>query len=278
MSTSTDSSLVSEAASTVTLNYCGMSVIALLMYYCLTTLDDEFKHYSSRKFTLATLLYIANRYIPLAYALYTLSWIGFSSEEKMYPYLCLFILQMRPLIPWHFDSCAVEWGIGVGVEDLQYFPWAIFSALRTYALQRKLYWAIIVFMLSLASVFVSAMSSTIAILLSNLQVDSGSRSGIIGRWVTRMQSKAVYCRYPIPYPCGSSGARIAPILARVPMIIADIIVIIITWRTQYKTHSLSKELPAPTSLTTIVLRDGEELKDVLQEWQLIYPSGTLYFV
>ena len=73
-------------------------------------------------------------------------------------------------------------------------------------------------------------------------------------------------------------ARIAPILARVPMIIADIIVIIITWRTQYKTHSLSKELPAPTSLTTIVLRDGEELKDVLQEWQLIYPSGTLYFV
>ena len=42
---------------------------ALLAYYYLTTLDEEFKHYSKRKFTLATLLYISNRYIPLVFAI-----------------------------------------------------------------------------------------------------------------------------------------------------------------------------------------------------------------
>ena len=51
------------------------------MYYYLITLDKEFNHYFKRKFTLATLLYITNRYIPLVYYVYSLPWIPTSTQE-----------------------------------------------------------------------------------------------------------------------------------------------------------------------------------------------------
>ncbi|KAJ8495231.1 hypothetical protein ONZ51_g1803 [Trametes cubensis] len=188
MSTSADPATVSEVASTTTTDYCFASAPALLVYYYLTTLDEEFKHYSKRKFTLATLLYVTNRYIPLVYNVYAAPWVPGSSQEKI---------------------CKAEGGIEYWLEQLQYFPWAIFSALRTYALQRKLYWAAVVLILSLAPMIVN-----------------GRRH------------------------------RSVPVLARVPVIIADIIVIYITWKTQYKLYGLGKDLPTPMRLTTVLLYDG----------------------
>ncbi|KAI0653385.1 hypothetical protein C8Q70DRAFT_937670, partial [Cubamyces menziesii] len=126
MSTSADSATVSEIASTIPTNYCYASTAALLMYYYLTTLDQELKHYSKRKFTLATLLYITNRYIPLAFHVYQAPWIPFSSRE----------LYSRGRDSDRVGDVAV---LSMG-----------FSALRTYALQRKLSWAAVVFVLSLA--------------------------------------------------------------------------------------------------------------------------------
>ncbi|KAJ8481547.1 hypothetical protein ONZ51_g5917 [Trametes cubensis] len=189
MSTSADPATISDVASVTTTYYCYASAAALLIYYYLTTLDAEFKHYSKRKFTLATLLYLTNRYIPLVYNVY---------------------------------ASPAEAGIEFGLEQLQYFPWAIFSALRTYALQRKLYWAAVVFILSLAPVIAN------------------------GRFV-----------FEFVYECSVvHKSLIAPVLARVPVIIADILVISVTWKTQYKTYGLRKDLPTPIRLTTVLLRDG----------------------
>ena len=50
------------------------------MYYYLTTLNEEFKYYFKRKITLATLLYITNRYVPLAYAFYNAPLFAYSSN------------------------------------------------------------------------------------------------------------------------------------------------------------------------------------------------------
>ncbi|KAJ8455470.1 hypothetical protein ONZ51_g12448 [Trametes cubensis] len=205
MSTSADSALVSGIAFAITYSYCIASATGLLIYYYLTTLDGEFKHYSKRKFTLATVLYITNRYIPLAYTVYNAPWISFSSREKI---------------------CTTEMGIGIGLQLLQYFPWAIFSALRTYALKRKLYWAAVVLILSLAPV-----------IINGILYPCGFRA--------------------VAYECSAAHkSLIAPVLARLPVIIADIVVIYVTWKTQYKAYGLSKDLRTPMRLTTVLLRDG----------------------
>ncbi|KAI0653386.1 hypothetical protein C8Q70DRAFT_1059293 [Cubamyces menziesii] len=140
MSTPANSTLVSEAASSITLGYCSTSAAVLFVYYYLSTLDHEFKHYSERKITLATLLYIANRYVPLVYFIYNAPWIPFSSDHQ-----------------------------------------------------------------------------------------------------------------PRTFPPFTDHV---PFLARIPVIIADIIVVLITWKTQYSTHRLSKNLPNPKKLATIVLHNG----------------------
>ncbi|KAI0664181.1 hypothetical protein C8Q70DRAFT_945973 [Cubamyces menziesii] len=222
-----DSALISEAASSATYGYCCMSVMALLIYYYLTTLDEEFKHYSKRKSTLATFLYAANRYIPLVFAVY---------------------------VPWTFSSnrkiCAAESGIQIGLECLQYFPWAVFSALRTYALQRKRSWAVIVLVLLLAPVIVAA---------------------IMDRWLVIYEDPGYGCVSLDPIPLWFQ--RSAPILARLPMIIADVIVILVTWKTQYNAYNMGKGLPTPMRLTAIVLRDGEErfrILTVLNILQLLF--------
>ncbi|KAI0664180.1 hypothetical protein C8Q70DRAFT_1049692 [Cubamyces menziesii] len=205
MSTSADPATVSEVASTTTTDYCFASAPALLVYYYLTTLDEEFKHYSKRKFTLATLLYVTNRYIPLVYNVYAAPWVPGSSQESS------------------------------GISILMSLS-PVFSALRTYALQRKLYWAAVVLILSLAPMIVNgARYHWVAIYKDQ---DFGCiESALIPLWFQRRH-------------------RSVPVLARVPVIIADIIVIYITWKTQYKLYGLGKDLPTPMRLTTVLLYDG----------------------
>ncbi|KAI0332937.1 hypothetical protein GY45DRAFT_1335192 [Cubamyces sp. BRFM 1775] len=214
MSTSADSALSTEAASLrAIINYCNTSATALLVYYYLTTLDDEFKHYTKRKTTLATFLYMANRYILLVFAFYNAPWGPFSSKET---------------------------GIQFTLEALQYIPWAIFSALRTYALQRKLRWAIIVLILSLITVVVSSL----------WQVKE--------HWLAIHEVPGDGCTLSDNIPVAFQRRRmnIGPALSRGPIIIADIITIIITWKTQYQTYNIGKKVSSHSSIATVLLRDG----------------------
>ncbi|KAI0331428.1 hypothetical protein GY45DRAFT_1360794 [Cubamyces sp. BRFM 1775] len=206
--------------------------LALLMYYFLTTLDKEVEHYSKRKFTLATLLYISNRYTPLVYSAYTAPWTLFSpGQKRMYLYIPLVIGCVHHFL--NLDSCIAEWGIVIGLETLQYFPWAIFSALRTYALLRKIFWAVLVLVLSLTVVVVDLTRY---------------------RWAMIYEDPVHGCSLDNPVPMWFQHR--CPALARGTAIIADIIVILVTWKTQYKTYGLSKDLPTPMRLCTIMLRDG----------------------
>ncbi|KAJ8490234.1 hypothetical protein ONZ51_g2449 [Trametes cubensis] len=201
MSTSTDPT-ISDFAASVTFNYCSISIITLLTYYYLTTLSQELKYYN-RKFSVATLLYITNRYVPLANALYAAPWLVYSGSE-------------------------------------QYFPWAIFSALRTYALHRKLYSAIMVLVMSLSTVIISSL------IAAGLELAAYQYGTHIGELLDSLRhSLHTY-----------EGTSIAPAAARVPMVIADLITIVITWKTQHRTYSLGKKLPASFILTTVLLRDG----------------------
>ncbi|KAI0334620.1 hypothetical protein GY45DRAFT_1318223 [Cubamyces sp. BRFM 1775] len=111
----------------------------------------------------------------------------------------------------------------------------MFSALRTYALQRKLGWAFMVLIMSLAPIIVSSVGTH---WLSIVYEDPGTNG------CTATENPPLWFQ------------RISPALARAPVIIADVIVIIITWKTQYGTYILGRTLPTPARLTTVVLRDG----------------------
>ncbi|KAJ8483410.1 hypothetical protein ONZ51_g4715 [Trametes cubensis] len=208
MSTSADSALNTEAASLrATINYCNTSATGMLSY-------DEFKHYFKRKVTLAMFLYMANRYILLVFAFYNAPWGPFSSHEKI---------------------CAAQTGIQFTLEALQYFPWAIFSALRTYALQRKLRWAILVLILSLITVILSSVKE---------------------HWLMIHEVPRDGCTLSENIPVLFQRRPFGPALSRGPIIIADIITIVITWKTQYQTYNIGRKVSAPSTIATVFLRDG----------------------
>ncbi|KAI0328676.1 hypothetical protein GY45DRAFT_1435976 [Cubamyces sp. BRFM 1775] len=211
MSTPADPALISELTAAATLKYCNMSTVALLSYYYIITLGEEIKHYVNRRVTLATLLYITNRYVPLVFSFYSTR-ITYSSNQKL---------------------CAAEMGIDIGLEYLQYFPWAIFSALRAYALQRRVHWAVLILIMSLAPPIVSSTTDHWVTIQANPQ-DGCSASDDLPLWFQHR----------------------APVLARVPLIIADLAIIVITWKTQYKTYRFGRKVSTPSGLTMVLLRDG----------------------
>ncbi|KAI0664215.1 hypothetical protein C8Q70DRAFT_1071824 [Cubamyces menziesii] len=233
MSTSTDPT-ISDFAASVTFNYCSISIITLLTYYYLTTLSQELKYYN-RKFSVATLLYITNRYVPLANALYAAPWLVYSGSEQV--------------------------GVLFTLENLQYFPWASI----------KLYSAIMVLVMSLSTVIISSRDWNWQV-REHWLVISDHDDGNGQHECTPTIANSLPVWYPYwneQYVCEAIAARnslmwhvvllVAPAAARVPMVIADLITIVITWKTQHRTYSLGKKLPASFILTTVLLRDGEGL-------------------
>ncbi|KAJ8457156.1 hypothetical protein ONZ51_g11700 [Trametes cubensis] len=101
MATSTDSALVSVLAFAATYDYCIMSATALLMYYCITTLDEESKHYSECMFTLATLLYATNRYLPLLGTIYFVVAPGLNVLVLISEYLQKMQYSVMAVVIWY---------------------------------------------------------------------------------------------------------------------------------------------------------------------------------
>ncbi|OSD01980.1 hypothetical protein PYCCODRAFT_462966 [Trametes coccinea BRFM310] len=76
--------------------------------------------------------------------------------------------------PIQLKSCTTEFILGQILEPLQYLPWAVFSALRTWALCRQRSWAMLVFLASLSPVIITAVSfrwlEVLLYCLSSLQI------------------------------------------------------------------------------------------------------------
>ena len=74
-----------------------------------------------------------------------------------------------------------------------------------------------------------------------------------------------------------TGFLVGPALSRGPIIIADIITIVITWKTQYQTYNIGRKVSAPSTIATVFLRDGKHAIPTTQR-RLICLTGTIYFV
>ncbi|KAI0722680.1 hypothetical protein C8Q76DRAFT_369825 [Earliella scabrosa] len=103
---------------------------------------------------------------------------------------------------------------------LEYLPWALFSALRAYALSSKSFFlAFPVFLLSIAPLVIN-------------YVAYGLRSTVL------------------------LNNEVFTIASRTSLIVSDILVLLITWIRTHRTSVEMQSLGQPRSLSTILLRDG----------------------
>ncbi|KAJ8472698.1 hypothetical protein ONZ51_g8344 [Trametes cubensis] len=205
MTSQADSELIAEVQSLIVGDYCQVAATTMLAYYYVTTLHDEFKYWYKRKLTCATLLYMANRYLTLTYALYVLA-LTPSSDQK---------------------NCVVQQITAVVLANAQYFPWAAFSALRTYALQKNVVLAIAVFLFSLSPVFIT-LSAT--------------------HWLSFSVDPTAGCVPSEPVPPN--------VQQWLPLVLADFTVIVVTWATQYRQHRMARSILHGSGLATVLLQNG----------------------
>ncbi|KAI0326263.1 hypothetical protein GY45DRAFT_1329139 [Cubamyces sp. BRFM 1775] len=147
-----------------------------------------------------------------------------------------YFLVMCEYIPMSDSSCALMVKIQSTFHFLQYIPWAAFSGLRVFALNgQKWFLPTVVFLLSIVPMVVNFSQYHFGL--------SGSHDPTFGCLVqvslTVAQAKAV------------------TIVARVSLIVADLIVIIVTLATMHRRGLIDHiEARRPLSLASVLLRDG----------------------
>ncbi|KAL1937991.1 hypothetical protein VTO73DRAFT_12002 [Trametes versicolor] len=138
----------------VAANYYTFATSGLLVWHYLLTLDKEVEFFWGRGYSGARIMFFANRYLSIIWAIYSVSpsWKKTTSSEGKY--------------------CAAKASAFLVLEFLQYAFWAAFSGLRVYALRKQWAWGVLVFLLSIAPIFASA---TIMMRWLNVTVDPTSR-------------------------------------------------------------------------------------------------------
>ncbi|KAI0668038.1 hypothetical protein C8Q78DRAFT_1081444 [Trametes maxima] len=181
MSSTVNSELLSDAGSLTANDYCLMSAAALLVYHHVITLDEEVQHVQKYRRTLAFILYMANRYIPLTTVLYGLPLWPYSTKQ----------MWSRDHTRLLFKLSAI---LGVG---------SVFRPAYMGAPEKNIMGIAHIYLL-----IISAVSECVAV------------------------------------------------LARLPLILADLAVVLITWSTQYAAYEHGLVLGTRTDLTTVLLRNG----------------------
>ncbi|KAI0738653.1 hypothetical protein C8Q80DRAFT_1124772 [Daedaleopsis nitida] len=114
-------------------NYCSFAAYAFLLYEHLITMEQEVRLFWRHKANGATMLFFSNRF--LVFATFTLSTFASISMSE--------------------ESCTLLSKTFKAVNILMYLPWAVFSALRTFALSQNWPLATLVFLLSLVTLIVN---------------------------------------------------------------------------------------------------------------------------
>ncbi|KAH9893596.1 hypothetical protein C8Q73DRAFT_697586 [Cubamyces lactineus] len=194
-------------------NCCGFAATAVLCFEYLITLDREVALFWRWKPTGASILFFANRYLTLALILFTTTFNAF-------PYVSL-------------QSCRNSVYAGQIMDVCQYVPWALFSALRVFALSRD--WLLVIPVMSLYGVYFGV----------NLTAF---------RWLTYYWGEDSGCT--IVYTMSVELVKDFTIASRSALIAADAIVMAVTWHTTFKTERLTLRAGHWPSFAHTLFRDG----------------------
>ncbi|KAI8996585.1 hypothetical protein BD414DRAFT_534275 [Trametes punicea] len=247
--------LLANIESNVILTYCQASAMALLAYYYLTTFKEEINHFlsPSTKFTGASLLYMLNRYTSLAFIVFAGPYWAFSNNV-VWSVSCGFSppSENQNLNLEYGGSCRAEEIFGIFLENLQYLPWAAFSGLRAYALSRNLFLAFLVFLFSLSPAVLNMVTLKWLVVFD----DPSSGTCVIAKPIPTTIIRCCMALFTVSMTPNAEEPCTVTIMARLPLVLADLAVLVITWSTQYRMHRLSLSMRERPSLATVLLYDG----------------------
>ncbi|RDX49148.1 hypothetical protein OH76DRAFT_1483364 [Lentinus brumalis] len=226
------SSDAADAAATValfdsfyTIDYCAVASSVIFIYDALITFDREVAYlWTAKRVGGASLLFLANKWISMTvYVMLLVGFTSFPSDKRFVRSLP----KLRLMIIVDIRSCSLFKITAQAMLTLQFIPGAAFSALRAYVLSTSKILGILVATLSLAPVCANLVSY-------GYQV-SGVNSPPLGCVYEDNTTIALDLRFVsfnlITCLVSDSvqGDRIVVIIARVPLIAADILLIYITW-------------------------------------------------
>ncbi|RDX43900.1 hypothetical protein OH76DRAFT_1421720 [Lentinus brumalis] len=202
--------VISDFSSAYTSNYAGYASVAVVLYEDAITIGREVELFWGKRLTAASVLYFLNRYITMIFLLSDM----FGS---IYP-------------PESLYRCTQWVHATVSAKLLLYFPWAVnpspaFSALRVFALtggQRTL--SVLVFLLSIVPLVINFVDYHWSVPLIDPFFGCGEGT-----------SETIFI------------SKLFTGLARGSLILADVIVITVTWHTTYKATKIAREGKLGTS-------------------------------
>ncbi|RDX49203.1 hypothetical protein OH76DRAFT_1483407 [Lentinus brumalis] len=209
--------------------YCQQAASVLFIYDTFVTFDREVTCFWTGQWTGAPLLFFANKWVSIVYYAMTFAELAhFSSDKRLVHEL---------------QNCSVVQNAVVAFEFLQFVPGAVFSALRAYVLSRSKLLGVLILALSLAPVGANLVDYGYQL--------SGENLPLIGCVELNNETEPIILRL------GSRYHISVILISRVPLIIADTILIYITWAKLGSRGTLtgirqSKRL----SLSAILFRDG----------------------
>ncbi|RPD71912.1 hypothetical protein L226DRAFT_615200 [Lentinus tigrinus ALCF2SS1-7] len=221
----------------LTSNRCGLAALTLIVCEYFVLLPREVDLFWKRRATGASVLFLSNRYSSLLSEVIQNAAIASMSDQR-----CVILPTLMRCVVTEISSqfsCANLNNATITIALLQYFPWAAFSALRTYALCRHgvgLLLGIFVFLLS---------SVPIAINFARYRWLSSATIPMSGCFAQINVSVQLYKERS--YPADLSDSLVAAtdllpvtIISRVCFIAADLIVLGVTLRATYRTTRMAR--------------------------------------
>ncbi|KAI0635104.1 hypothetical protein C8Q77DRAFT_1105834 [Trametes polyzona] len=239
----TPAELVSDFQSTYTYNLTFLGAVAWLCWEYVITLDREVALVWKRKVNSASIIFFLNRYIMLVQ----------------------FIIQLPISFTISDEVCVVINRVLAVFSVAPYFVWAAFSALRAYAMSNRT-WpiAVLVFLLSITP----AGYNIVDALSSNNRCTTLTRPRPLQYNFTKMVPinlpPPIYCIPTFPGitanfldQCVTHAVSFKWTTAtRICLIIADALVIGVTWWRTFRFRVAAIEANVRTSFLQLLLRDG----------------------
>ncbi|KAM5534811.1 hypothetical protein V8D89_011527 [Ganoderma adspersum] len=200
----------------------------LIMYEFMITFNKEVELFWRRRFTLSSVLFLVNRYVPLVVNMIYAPWPSNTSPTTL--------LGCKTLV-WTAET----------LEIFQYLPWAVFSGLRAYVLSSQAWpLAVFVFILSLAPVVINYVTLGYAV----PYIDPILGCGVSSTLTDATTLDKISC---------SLSISLVTVVSRTCIITSDLLVLAITWMATFKNSREMKLLGQSTSLSSILFRDGDVL-------------------
>lgn len=211
-----EAALVELAKESFTENCCAAAAVALLIYDWAITLGQELRYVWSSKFRGYTLLFILNRVNSLG----------------------MIVGILMGLTPWYTgESCKAAVLVLASFQIMNFVIWAIVSSLRVYAISNRTVWV-----------------SLLTFLLALVPAATNVYNYIASSYFVSTYSILVECEYNQKYS-DSVGMKLL-ICTRVAVILADAMVLLVTWRHLRGTLKSSRIGTNRVSLGLLLLRDG----------------------